>query len=131
MNKIIVDTSLYIEWFRGDLLEYSSELLNNVPLLSSVVITELLAGAHSVKQKRELNKFFNQYEKANRIISPTNSTYFLAGECIQKLQVTSKSILGDSLIAMTAKSIGAEVWTVNAKDFSALKKVKSYKLKTI
>ena len=67
MNKVIVDTSVYIEWFRGNLLEHSSDLLNSIPYLSSVVATELLAGAHTKTQKRELSKFLTHYE--NQLIN--------------------------------------------------------------
>jgi predicted nucleic acid-binding protein len=131
VNKVVVDTSLYIEWFRGNLLEHSIELLNSVPYLSSVVATELFAGAHTKIQKRELSKFLSCYEKAERIITPSYSSCIQAGKCIEKLKYTSKSILGDSLIAMSAKSIGAEVWTANHKDFVALKSATPFKLKTV
>jgi len=131
MNKVLVDTCLYIEWFRGNLLEHSNELLSNIPYLSSIVATELIAGAHSKIQKREISKFISHYEEADRIISPSHNICFQAGKCIEKLTIPSKNILGDSLIAMSAKSIGAEVWTINSKDFNLIKKVFPFKLKVI
>jgi predicted nucleic acid-binding protein len=131
MNKILVDTCLYIEWFRGNLLDHSNELLSNIPYLSSIVATELLAGAHSKIQKREVLKFISHYEDADRIISPTHSACLQAGKCIEKLSIPSKAILGDSLIAMSAKSIGAQVWTINSKDFNLIKKTIPFKLNVI
>ena len=131
MNKVLVDTSLYIEWFRGNLLEHSNELLSNIPFLSSVVAAELIAGAHSKPQKREIFKFISHYENAERIIAPSHNICLQAGKIIEKLNTTSKSILGDALIAMSAKSIGAEVWTTNIKDFASLKKAHTFKLKPI
>ena len=131
MNKIIVDTCLYIEWFRGNLLEYSTDLLSNIPYLSSVVATELIAGAHTKQQQKELTKFISHYENAKRIIHPNHSICVIAGKCIEKLKIPTKNILGDTLIAMSAKSIGAEVWTVNRKDFIAINTVNKFKLNLI
>ena len=131
MNKIIVDTCLYIEWFKGNLLGHSTDLLSNIPYLSSIVAAELTAGAHTKLQQRELNKFISHYEDANRIISPDHSICLLAGKCIEKLKLPSKNILGDTLIAMSARSIGAEVWTINKKDFTAINSVNKFKLHVI
>ena len=128
MNKVVVDTCLYIEWFKGNLLEHSTDLLSNIPYLSSVVATELIAGARTKQQQRELGKFISHYEEANRVIFPNHSICLLAGKCIEMLNVPSKNILGDTLIAMSARSIGAEVWTINRKDFTAINTVNKFKL---
>jgi predicted nucleic acid-binding protein len=131
MNKIVVDTCLYIEWFKGNLLEHSNELLSNIPFLSSVVATELLAGAYTKKQQRELKKFISHYQEANRILTPNHHTYMQAGKCIENLHVPTKSLLGDSLIAMSARGVGAEVWTINKKDFTAINSVFKFKFQIL
>jgi predicted nucleic acid-binding protein len=68
------------------------------------------------------------FSAMNRIIYPDETISSEAGKTIQKMGVKSKDILGDTIIAMSAKSIGATVWTMN-KDFDKIRDVKEFKLK--
>ncbi|MBF0245028.1 MAG: PIN domain-containing protein [Planctomycetes bacterium] len=131
MKKIIVDTSLYIKWFRGEYLDLQEELLLNVPFLSSIVATELRAGARTKTQRRLLDSFLKPYEQTGRTISPSHEICLAAGEVIAFLAVPSHRILGDALIAMTARSIGAELWAVNKIDYENLLSAKAFKLRVI
>ncbi|MBF0198860.1 MAG: PIN domain-containing protein [Planctomycetes bacterium] len=131
MKKVLVDTSLFISWFRGQHIDLAQKVLTCVPYLSSVVATELKAGARTTKQQRQLDKMLSAYEDTDRIITPDHQTYREAGTVIAKLGVPTKSILADTLIALSARSIGAEVWTINESDFKKVQGVRQYKLNVI
>ena len=68
------------------------------------------------------------FSAMNRIIFPDEIISSEAGKTIQKLGEKSKHILGDMIIAMSAKSIGATVWTID-KDFERIRDAKDFKLK--
>jgi len=131
VKKVVIDTSLYIEWFRGQHLELAQEILVHQPFLSSVVTAELKAGARSAKQQRSLEQMLSCYEDSGRVITPTHQIYRDVGDVIAKLAIPAKQILGDALIAMSARWIGAEVWTKNEADFALICKARPFKLKIV
>lgn len=131
MRKVVIDTSLYIGWFRGQHLDLAQEILVCQPILCSVVATELKAGARTRAQQRSLEKMLSAYEDSGRVITPNHQIYRDAGDVIAKLGIPTKKILGDALIVISARSIGAEVWTKNEADFEMIRKVRSFKLKIV
>ncbi len=93
---------------------------------------ELLAGARKLEQRRFLDRLFAPYSKALRLISLDANHFYKAGECLAHLGAGRKEIhLGlshDVLIAISALSIGATLYTSNKKDFSKIQTLLPVKL---
>jgi predicted nucleic acid-binding protein len=130
MLKKLIDTNLFIDRFSNPSLYRHIFLSEGLVYLSSVVLMELRAGAHSEKALKAVNDLFDFFRRVDRIIVPSISNYERAGEIISRLQTVkgyeikkSASITNDCLIAASAKSIGAFICTQNKKDFQAIKDV--------
>ena len=74
----------------------------------------------------------------DRIIAPSIRDYEKAGEIVAKLQSSkgydirkSASITNDCLIAASAKSIGAVLYTQNKKDLMAIQDVFDFKVSIV
>jgi predicted nucleic acid-binding protein len=122
--KTVYDTCVYIDFLRdGRHLDLFSSR-HQIRYLSSVVMMELLAGARKPEQRRLLDRMFVPYSKALRLISLDANHFYKAGECLSSLGMRRKEIhMGlshDVLIAISALSIGATLFTSNKKDFSQI-----------
>jgi len=130
MTKKLLDTNIYIDLF-FDPDSYDEIFRSEGHIyLSAVVLMELLAGAHSRGQKNNVYDLRDLFRRLGRITAPTTRDFELAGEILAKLQSQkgynlkkAESIASDCLIAASARSIGAIVYTQNRKDFQAIKEV--------
>lgn len=122
--KVVYDTCLYI-----DLLRASKRLdlftdRTHVRYLSPIVVMELRAGAHSKRQRNAVDRLLTLYSKSNRFIQLNANTFYKAGECLSRLGReklrTHRWLTHDLLIALSALSIGATLFTSDRKDFSLL-----------
>lgn len=135
MIKKILDTNVYIDLFlKPDLYEdiFASE---GPVYLSSVVIMELLAGAHRRDEKNEVRNLVKLFKKLSRTVTPIAKDYEKVGEILTRLQTIKgynlkkcASITNDCLLAASARNIGAVVYTQNKKDFQAIKNVFDFKV---
>lgn len=96
---------------------------------------ELRAGAQTKMSLKAVNELFDFFRRIDRILVPSTKDYERAGEVISKLQIykgynikKSSSITNDCLIATSARSIGAILYTQNMKDFQAIKAVLDFKV---
>ena len=78
------------------------------------------------------------FRKVDRIVIPTMRDFEWAGEILSELQSVKgynikkcASITNDCLIAVSARSIGAVLYTQNKKDFQALRDVFDFKVSFI
>ena len=134
MRRIVIDTSLYIDWlnrgshadvlFQGDAVKY----------LSAVVLMELRAGAFRHADRRVLERIRDTFERAGRLLAPTPGTFADAGDTLRELQAqgygvgSRRSIVSDVLIALSARSIGAAVVTRNERDYRAIARIRPFDL---
>ncbi|MGK5088455.1 PIN domain-containing protein [Bdellovibrionota bacterium FG-2] len=122
--KTIYDTCIYIDYLRSGKHRELFCSRQQIRYLSLVVMMELLAGARKPEQRRLLDRMFVPYSKALRLISLEANHFYKAGECLSHLGAGRKEIhLGlshDVLIAVSALSIGATLYTSNKKDFSQI-----------
>lgn len=135
MFKKLIDTNIFIDRFFNPDLYKNIFLSEGQIYLSSIVLMELRAGAHTKEAIKAVNELKNLFKRLNRIITPTLKDYDRAGEAIAKLQslkgYTIKkcaSITNDCLIATSAKGLGAILYTQNKKDFQAIKDVFDFKV---
>jgi len=135
MIKKVLDTNIYIDLFTNPYL-YEDIFISEGPIyLSSVVLMELLAGAHAKNEKRRIKSLAGLFKKLRRIFIPTELDYEQAGEILIRLQNIkgynirkSASITNDCLIAASVRSIGGVLYTQNKKDFQAIQDVFDFKV---
>jgi len=133
MKRALLDTNLYVDWMNTGLRE---ELLigpGYVRLLSSVVLMELRAGANTKKARSAVDRIARAYASGARITAPLSAIYGEAGDVLRALrrrgqEVRRASLVNDTLIALTARSQGATVYTTDAADFEAIREVRPFSL---
>ncbi len=135
MQRILIDTNVYIDWINDGLYEPIIFRRDTVKHLSAVVIMELAAGAFSVRDRRLVREVVSAFGRVGRILAPTVSMYQEAGEVLRQLQeslgytlASAHGLANDVLIALSARSIGAVVITQNDRDFAAIQKIRSFRL---
>lgn len=135
MLKKLVDTNILIDRFSNPSLHKEIFLSDGLVHLSSVVLMELRAGVHTQEALRAFNELSDFFRRVDRIVAPSVKDYEKAGEIISSLQSAkgydirkSASITNDCLIAASARSMGAVVYTQNKKDFQAIKDIFDFKV---
>jgi predicted nucleic acid-binding protein len=120
MQRIIIDTNVYIDWINDGQYEAVIFQREAVKHLSTVVIMELAAGAFSVRDRRLVRDVASVFARAGRILAPTVSTHQDTVEVLRQLQQSlgytvakAYGLTNDVLIALSARSIGAVVITQN------------------
>lgn len=120
MKPVIVDTTLWIQWLRGRSLKSRQALQGRFIWMSPVVAAELGSGARNRESLHALNMLLKPFERNRRCIALNWQDFRLAGETLAQLKWPASPKLGDALIAISARKIGAEVWTLNDEDFQPL-----------
>lgn len=138
MRRLIIDTSLYIDWLNAGKHESLLFQPDAVKFMSAVVMMELLAGAHSGPDRTRLHDLFATFTKLNRVVAPSSTTYQEAGDVLRQLQTVqgynlqkSRSLINDVLIALSARMIGGTVVTRNKQDFWAIQSIRAFKLSLV
>lgn len=134
MRRVVVDTSLYIDWINAGRHEAVLFQPDAVKYLSAVVVLELYAGAVSRGDRGLVRGVVTAFERTNRILVPAGRVYEEAGHVLRALRVSrggGSSLVNDVLIALSARSIGATVVTSNARDFAAIRALRPFKLTVV
>ena len=136
--KAVLDTSVYLSFLKNDLEIFDLGFLLRPTLLymSSVVFAEIYAGAKDRATLLRLRKLYRTFERLNRLVTPDEQVWFEAGEVLQEFGTRygfeEKGIARlshDVLIALTARKIGAVVYTYNRKDFERIQAVRNFQLR--
>jgi predicted nucleic acid-binding protein len=88
--------------------------------MPAIVASELGSGARTRESVHALNTLLRPFERNRRCVILSWQDYCLAGEVLAQLNWPASPKLGDALIAVSARKIGAEVWTLNLEDFRSL-----------
>lgn len=122
LDKILVDTSAWIEFFRKKEPWYSaiSGLMDDKRICcSGVILAELIQGAKSEKELEILRDFRHVFEFLGESVDLWQS----AGEMSNTLHRKGKSVgLSDCYLAATAKAYKVKILTLD-KHFDVLKGV--------
>jgi predicted nucleic acid-binding protein len=134
MTKLVLDTNLYVGWLNQGKHEALAIGPGLVRYLSSVVQMELRAGARTRPARRILDQLVRAHAAATRLVAPTPAIFDDAGLVLQALlmagrEVRRASLVNDVLIALTARSIGATLYTADPDDFQAIRRVRDFALK--
>lgn len=125
--KIIVDTSIWVEFLKGNQLYFSplQDLLENQNVLViDCIFAELLQGA---KDKRERDIILSYWNNLPKVEIP--DLYINAGLYSSEHKLTSKGIgLIDSVILISCYHYKTKLWTLDKKLQNALKKEERYSL---
>jgi predicted nucleic acid-binding protein len=126
MKRTLLDTSVYIDWLNAGLHEALVVGPGHVRILSAVVALELRAGAMTPKAVRAIEALSRAYAAAQRLAAPPPAVYLEAGKILSRLrkdgrEVRRASLLADTLIALTARSVGATLFTRDVSDFTAIR----------
>ncbi len=117
---ILVDTSIWIEFFKGNPLHYNtlSKLLEKRAVIAiECIFGELLQGAHSSHEKTTIKNYWSLLPKVEE-----KGIWLMAGEASSHRKLHSKGVgLVDLAIYSTARLIQAKVWTLDKKLLSILR----------
>lgn len=140
MNKILFDTNIYIDFYNSGKFKelIYQKRYPEIIYVASVVIMELLAGAFSRNDLAIVNNLIKIAHASNKIITPTQHDYIESGKILARLQSEkgydlkkSYHITNDVLIALSARRIGATVFTQNKKDFETIKEYKDFSFQIV
>jgi len=137
--KHLIDSDLYIDLIqsRAALPILRALYEGDAPgiYFSSIVIQELLAGARGPRARTQVETLYRPFERAGRIVTPTHSQWKETGDMLAKaltlrpdLRNKFPSLVNDCLLALSARSIGATLYTRNRDDFMLLKRLRSFNL---
>lgn len=139
MAKHLIDTDLYIDLIQsGTTLPFIREIYGkDAPgiYFSSVVAQELLAGARTLAARKRVEILLRPFERVGRVVTPTHSHWKDAGLIIAQvlrdrpdLRNKLQALVNDCLLALSARSLGATLYTRNRDDFSVLQRQRSFSL---
>lgn len=142
MAKHLIDTDLYIDLIQsGTTLSLIRELYDrDAPGIhfSSIVAQELLAGARSPAGRKRVEILFRPFERVGRVVTPGHNHWKDAGIILAKVlqqrpDLKSKlpSLVNDCLLALSARSLGATLYTGNRDDFMLLQSLRYFSLVVI
>jgi predicted nucleic acid-binding protein len=136
MTKLLLDTNVYVGWFNHGLHETLLVGPGFVRYLSSVVQMELRVGAVTRPARRLLDQLVRTHAASARIIAPTPPVFDEAGLVLRALRVAGRevrqaSLVNDVLIALTARRLGATLYTGDAEDFEAIRGVREFSLEVV
>ena len=127
----VLDTSVYIENFRTGRF---TQRIADSPFLYrgvSVVIHELLRGA----RRSEEREYAFDLAANLRLYTPTERLWQDSGDIVARLAAAKnyekrkiQELSFDALIALTARSIGATVITLNRQDFEDIRQYRRFRL---
>ncbi|MGH7805186.1 MAG: type II toxin-antitoxin system VapC family toxin [Candidatus Binatia bacterium] len=136
MTKLLLDTNLYVDWFNRGLHEPLVLGQGFVRYLSSVVQMELRVGAETRPARRMLDQLARAHTASARITAPSVRVFDEAGLVLRALRMAGRevrraSLVNDVLIALTARSLGATLYTGDVGDFPAIREVRAFSLEIV
>jgi predicted nucleic acid-binding protein len=137
--KHLIDTDLYIDLIQsGTKHAFIRGLYDRETpgiYFSSVVVQELLAGARSSAGQRRVEILFRPFERVGRVVTPSHNHWKDAGNVLAQvlrerpdLKDRLPALVNDCLLALSARSLGATLYTRNRDDFMLLQTRRSFSL---
>lgn len=121
MDKVLIDSSAWIEFFRKNEPYYTTimELVDNdMVCCIGIIFAELLQGAKSEKELNTIKEFLHVFD----FLPEPISSWEKAGELVYSLKQKGKAVgLSDCYIGVLAKSNNIRLLTLD-KHFDILKK---------
>jgi predicted nucleic acid-binding protein len=136
VKRTLLDTNIYIDWLNAGLHEDLVLGSGRLRILSAVVAMELRAGAVSSRAVKAVEALSRTYATAHRLVAPQPPLCLDAGKVLSRLRKDGRelrraSLLADTLLALTARSLGASLVTRDASDFAAIRKHVDFSLESV
>jgi len=136
MTKLLLDTNVYVGWLNHGLHEELVVGPGFVRYLSSVVQMELRVGASTRSARRLLDQLVRAHAASARLVAPSTSVFDEAGLVLRGLRMAGRevrraSLVNDVLIALTVRRLGATLYTADAEDFTAIRRVRDFGLEVV
>ena len=112
MEKILVDSCIFIDIFRGNRQLYQ-DLLKQKVFLNSIVYMELIQGSRDKIELGRINKFLKDF----KILPITQKISKKSMELMKTYAISHGLLIPDALIAATAIIKNLPLWTFNRRDF--------------
>jgi predicted nucleic acid-binding protein len=137
MANSLIDSDVYIDFlqsgrFHTDIARLYAEHTPGI-YFSSVVIQELLAGATSPDERKNVELLYAPFERARRVVVPSHVNWKDTGNLLAQIfreQPSYRSklphLVADCLIALSARVIGATVYTRNRVDFELIQRFRHF-----
>jgi len=104
--------------------------------MSSVVFAELYAGAKDRTTVQLLERLYRTFDRLNRVLTPDKQVWFETAQVLQQLGIRHgfeatglARLTHDVLISLTARKIGAVVFTRNRRDFERIRELRDFQLR--
>lgn len=136
MIKALFDTNLYVGWLREGLHEDLFLGRGLAIHCSAVVLLELQAGVVSRSAQRAVDQLGSTYRKAGRLVAPSAEQLVRTGKVLRRLrqagrEVRRASLVNDVMIALTARELGAVLYTRDLSDFAAIRRIVPFQLTAV
>ena len=139
MAKHLIDTDLYIDLIRsGTTHAFIRELYDKEApgiYFSSIVAQELLAGARSHAGRKRVEILLRPFERVGRVVTPGHNHWKDAGGVLAQvlrdrpdLKDKLPALVNDCLLVLSARSLGATLYTRNREDFTLLQSRRPFSL---
>lgn len=129
-EKVVFDTNVYIAAIQGGPDARAYQLLLAVlprTYLSAVVVQELFTGAVGTVGERLVERFVQRTEQTGRVITPTYEEWKEAGRVLSRIRRREPAqrsrisrLVNDTLLALSARQIGATLYTFDRDDFTLI-----------
>lgn len=122
MEKVIVDSCIFIDIFRGDSL-LANKLKDIIVCINPVIYMELLQGSRNKPELEKIDKILSKFELIifDEDISKTSI------DLIKKYSKSHGLLFPDSMIASTCLEKDIRIFTRNIKDFIFIDGIDIYK----
>ena len=121
MEKVLVDSCIFIDIFRGD--KTLSEKLKEISVcINPVVYMELLQGARNKIELEKIDKYLSKFE----LITLDDRISRTSIDLIRAYSKSHGLLFPDSLIASTCLESTIKLFTRNLKDFTFINRINIY-----
>lgn len=122
-DKVLIDTSVWVEYFRGEAAAISDKvdklLSEGEVCVPKIILAELLQGAKSEREISVIEDFFEAFT----ILDQSQDTWLTAGKLSRRLKNKGKTVhLIDCYIAVIAQENGCAIFTLD-DHFKEIQKV--------
>lgn len=129
---LVFDTNVYVAALREGLEGPTVRRLEDASprtFLASVVSAELRAGALDEAGRRAVIELVHRFERLGRVVVPTAGSWNEAGDVLARIsrrdprfRTRLRGLWNDTLIALSARQVGARLVTANLDDFGLLRR---------
>ena len=139
---VLLDTNVYLDALKSatGATRFERQFLPLVfqTYLSSVVVEELYAGALDDRAVRLVGRQVGALERVGRLVTPLFEDWKKAGKLVALItrrepgrKPKVQQMLNDILLALSARRMGADLYTLNRDDFKLIRRYQPFSLKLL